>query len=466
MSSHREAPGISKDPVADNTDTYAWRTPNNTVTIITNYIPVEAPAGGPNFYEFGDDVLYEINIDNNGDGLPDVQYLFEFETRNTNPNTFLYNTGPITALNDATWNRRQKYKVTKVTWKVRNGRRRGTATVLATGVPTPPCNIGDRSTPNYETALAQKAVKKLRTGETVFCGQRAEGFWVDLGAVFNLAVLRPFQNLHLIPTAAANGVDTLAQVNTHSIAIQVPIEDLTVDKKVPTDVMSPNAVIGVWGSARRQKGSMQADHDDDSQSYRRSSAGPWMQVSRLGNPLFNEVIVPLDRKDEWNSKGPDRESDFAKYVARPELAALLPVLYPGVFPNLAAYNKDRADLLAILLTGIPSGVIPGFQNFTGTTQADELRLNVAIPPNPSPNRLGLLGGDTTGYPNGRKPTDDVVAIELRAVAGVTIPLVDPTFTPDGAASVIEDGTFPPKRTFLNVFPYLGTPYAGFDVPAA
>jgi hypothetical protein len=470
MSSHREAPGISKDPVADNTDTYAWRTSNNTVTIITNYLPVQAPAGGPNFYEFGDDVLYEINIDNNGDGLPDVQYLFEFETRNTNPNTFLYNTGPITALNDATWNRRQRYKVTKVTWKVRNGRRRGTATPLATGVPTPPCNIGPRSTPNYETALAQKAVKKLRTGETVFCGQRAEPFYVDLGSIFDLGTLRKFQDLHFIKTAPTNGVDALAQVNVHTIAIQVPISDLTIDKNVPTDVMSPKAVIGVWGSARRQKGSMQQDQDDDDRQgyrHRRRNAGPWVQVSRLGMPLFNEVIVPLARKDEWNSKGPDRDSDFAQYVKRPELAALLPVLYPnGVFPNLAAYNKDRADLVAILLTGLPPGPVPGFQNNTGTTLADELRLNVAVPPSPSPKRLGILDGDLAGFPNGRRPPDDVVTAELRAVAGFTIPLVDGSYTVDQAAKGIEDGTFPPKRIFLDVFPYLGTPYAGYDVPKA
>ena len=192
-----------------------------------------------------------------------------------------------------------------------------------------------------------------------------------------------------------------------------------------------------------------------------------MQVSRLGNPLFNEVIVPMSRKDEWNSVGPEDDRRFAKYVARPELAALLPVLYPGVFPNLAALTKDRADLLAVLLTGIPSGLIPGFQNFTGTTQADELRLNVAIPPAATPNRLGLLGGDLAGFPNGRRLTDDIVTVELRAVAGATYPLVDPTFTPDGAVSVIEDGTFNnPGRTFRDVFPYIGLPYAGYDVPAA
>jgi hypothetical protein len=247
----------------------------------------------------------------------------------------------------------------------------------------------------------------------------------------------------------------------HTIAIQVPITDLTRDGKVPTDPMSPNAVIGVWGAAYRQKATVRGRD----RGWR--DAGPWVQVSRLGNPLFNEVIVPMARKDEWNSVGPDDDRRFAKYVARPELAALLPVLYPGVFPNLAALDKDRADLLAILLTGIPSGLIPGFQNFTGSTQADELRLNVAIPPAATPNRLGLLGGDLAGFPNGRRLTDDIVTVELRAVAGATYPLVDPTFTPDGAVSVIEDGTFNnPGRTVLDVFPYIGLPYAGYDVPAA
>ena len=167
------------------------------------------------------------------------------------------------------------------------------------------------------------------------------------------------------------------------------------------------------------------------------------------------------------SKRPHQEADFEQYVNRPELAALLPVLYPGVFPNLAAYAKDRADLNAILLTGIPKEVdIPGFQNFTGSTKADMLRLNVAIPPAANPDRLGLLNGDIQGFPNGRRLTDDVVTIELRAVAGATLPLVDNTFTPDGAAGLIEDGTFPPVRQFLNKFPYIGTPYSGYDVPAA
>lgn len=465
MSSHREAPGISKDPVADNTDTYAFVTPGNTVTIITNYVPAQSPAGGPNFYEFGDDVLYEIHVDNDGDGRPDVTYRFQFETTITDTETFLYNTGPITALDSPTWNRRQSYRVTRV--DRRPGR--GGETVVASGVPCPPCNIGPRSTPTY-ASLAAAAVRTLPDGSKVFAGQRADPFFVDLGSVFDLGTLRPFQSLHLIPTANGAGVDTLSGANVHTIAIQVPVSHLTRNGAVPTDPMASGSVIGIWGAASRRKATI-LDRDDHGRirggSYGSSSAGPWVQVSRLGNPLFNEVIVPMAEKDRWNALGPDRDGEFARYVAQPELAKLLPVLYPGVFPNLAGLTADRADLAAILLTGIPAGIIPGFQNFTGTTQADVLRINVAIPPSASPNRLGLLGGDLAGFPNGRRLSDDVVTIELRAVAGVTYPLVAPGYVPDGAASIVEDGTWnAPVRTLLGSFPYVGVPYSGYEVPAA
>jgi hypothetical protein len=188
-------------------------------------------------------------------------------------------------------------------------------------------------------------------------------------------------------------------------------------------------------------------------------------VSRLGNPLFNEVIVPMGDKDFWNRAPARDDSQFSHYVKQPELAKLLPVLYPGVFPHLAAYSADRADLMAILMTGIPSGIVPNFQNYTGPTEADMLRLNVAIPPAASPNRLGLIGGDAAGYPNGRRLTDDIVTIELRAVAGATIPLVDGTYMVDGAANAIEDGTYNnPGRALLPQFPYVGTPKSGYNVP--
>ncbi len=452
MSSHREAPEISKDPVADSTDLYAWVDSPGKVTIIANYLPLEAPAGGPNFYEFGDDVIYDINIDQTGNGYPSIVYRFRFTTTVTNPHTFLYNTGPITSLTSATWNRRQTYSVSRVDSA-------GNGTVLGSNLPCPPCNIGPRSTPDY-VGLAQSAVRALPTGERVFAGQRADPFWVDLGSVFDLAALRPVQNLHLISMAATNGVNPLATSNVHSIAIQVPIGRLTATGGAVAAASSRNAVIGVWTSASRQKVRM----EDGGESV---GVGPFHQVSRLGNPLFNEVIVPMALKDRWNHVYPAFDGAFAQYVAHPELAGLLPVLYPGVFPNLAAYKKARADLEAILLTGIPSGIIPGFQNFTGMTPADMLRLNVAIPPSANPNPLGLVGGDAAGFPNGRRLTDNVVSIELLAVAGATIPLVDKSFTPDGAVAkgLVMDGSSAGANATQSTFPYIGPPYDGFDNPA-
>src|SRR5579862_434991 len=229
MSSHREAPGISTDPVADNTDTYAFVSPDDptTVTIITNYVPLESPPGGPNFFEFGDDVLYSIYVDNDGDALPEIEYQFEFTTTLQNPNTFLYNTGPISSLSDPNWNKRQQYTVSVV-----HGN--GKPSVLGSGLACPPCNVGPRSTPSY-ASLASAAVQSLPSGETVFAGQRSDGFFVDLGAIFDLGDIRPIQHLHLIPTADAASVDPLKSMNVHSIAIKVPIRMLTHDGSLPTN---------------------------------------------------------------------------------------------------------------------------------------------------------------------------------------------------------------------------------------
>ena len=220
--------------------------------------------------------------------------------------------------------------------------------------------------------------------------------------------------------------------------------------------MDAKAVLGIYASANRQKSSV-LKSDGTKSSY-----GPYAQVSRLGNPLFNEVIVPMARKDRWNRINPYGDAEFEEYVNKPELAGLLNVLYPGVFPNIAAYDKPRADLNAILLTGIPAGVVPGFQNYTGPTKADLLRLNVAVPPSASPSPYGILGGDLAGFPNGRRLTDDIVAIELRAIAGAVLPLVDPSFVPDGAASLLADGTTSDPATVLPQFPYMGTPFGGYQ----
>ncbi len=464
MSSHREAPAISQDPVADNADTYAFVSPDDptTVTIITNYVPLEGPPGGPNFFEFGDDVLYSIFIDNDGDTFPDITYQFRFRTTLQNEDTFLYNTGPIGSLTDPNWNKRQLYSVHVIhSHHKDNHERDGLGDLLGDNLACPPCNIGPRSTPNYDS-LATSAVHHIARNTTVFAGQRNDGFFVDLGAIFDLGDIRPIQNLHLIPTPAAPAVDPLKTLNIHTIAIKVPISSLTRDGSVPSDPASVKAVLGIWGGASRRKVQVRNDNGNGTMG-----SGPWVQVSRLGNPLFNEVIVPIGDKDRWNALDPVNDNQFEKYVNQPELARLLPVLYPGAFPNLATYTKNRADLHAILLTGIPSGIVPGFQNFTGPKPADMLRLNVAIPPTTSsPNALGVVGGDLAGYPNGRRVFDDVVSIELKAVAGATIPLVDPSFTPDAAVGAVSSYLTPGADRYQANFPYLGSPHDGFDTPSS
>jgi hypothetical protein len=466
MSSHREAPGISQDPAADSADTYAFVSPDDptTVTIITNYVPLQAPPGGPNFFEFGDDVLYSIFIDNNGDALPDITYQFQFNTTYQNPETFLYNTGPIGSLTDPNWNKRQLYSVSRIQapsmGNVQDHSHDGGGKVLGKNLACPPCNIGPRSTPSYD-GLASAAVHQLPTGETVFAGQRRDGFFVDLGAIFDLGDIRELNTLHLIPSPTGTSVDPLKNMNIHTIAIKIPISRLTSHGNVPTDFSKGTSVLGIWAGASRRRVVVQEQN-------RKTGSGPWTQVSRLGNPLFNEVVVPVGDKDRWNSVDPINDKNFQKYVNQPELAKLLPVLYPGEFPNLAAYSKDRADLHAILLTGIPNGIVPNFQNFTGPRPADMLRLNVAIPPTAPANvsSLGVVGGDLAGYPNGRRVFDDVVSIELKAIAGATIPLVDNSFTPDGAVAAVSSYITPAADRYQDNFPYLGAPLDGYDTPSS
>ena len=468
MSSHREAPEISKDPVADSADLYAFVSPDadHTVTIIANYVPLQLPAGGPNFYEFGDDVLYQIFVDNNGDGVADVTYQFQFSTTLADQGAndiFLYNTGQIHNLSDATWNRKQFYKVTRIDATGSH--------VIASSLACPPCNVGTNSIPNY-SALTQQAIHTVG-GSKFFAGQRADGFYVDLGSVFDLGELRPFTPDFLLAGAATNGLNSLANLNVHSIAIQVPITSLTLNGAIPSSYTASNSTIGVWTSASRQEVQVR---DGQKRAY-----GPWVQVSRLGNPLINEVIIPMGEKDKWNREVPKADKQFSSYYDHPALASLLNVLYPGVFPNLAAYTANasntRPDLDAVLLTGVPP-LFSGFQNYTGPTKADMLRLNVAIPPvDPaSANILGVVGGDNAGFPNGRRVYDDVVSIELKAVAGALLHDVVPSFTADGAAGAlfdVGDKNSEPHTvaslsayglTYSTSFPYLSDPWDGRSNP--
>ena len=465
-SSHREAPLISGDPTADNTDLYAFVSPDdpNSLTIIANYVPLQEPSGGPNFFPFDDAVRYEIHIDNNGDAKTDVRYDFRFKTRPVIKNfagipTFLYNDGPITSLTDTNWLVPQTYNVD------RNGVR------IATNVYTPPANVGPRSTPDYATTAAM-AVKTLGNGTRLFAGQRDDPFFVDLGSIFDLAGLRPFNSLHAIPLPAAAGIDGVGGFNTNSIAIRVPIQLLTKDGKLPTDANDPDAVLGIWAAASRQK------HRTFNSNGTVSASGPWQQVSRLGNPLINEVIIPRAKKDYWNTHQPYADSQFAKYYLAPEVTAVANVLYDALDTPA---TSNRADLVAVLLTGInipKSDVVPTGLQFTSTgkVQADLLRVNSGIKPNAAgacvfgvdgggtPSRLGAIDGDLCGFPNGRRLLDDVTDIELRALVegyGPTLNAVlgVPNRTPN---NLLGDGVDDNDMPFLTAFPYAPTPHAGYE----
>ncbi len=469
MSSHREAPEISKDPAADNTDVYAFVSPDkqDTVTLVANFIPFQNPDGGPNFYAFGTDVLYEIKIHNKpitkAGQLPDITYGFRFTEEYVTPDSFLYNTSTVgvnaNAAAGATYpnlNRVQTYSVTK------NGAE------LASGIPVPPCNVGIHSTPNY-TQYVPPALKSLGAEGRVFAGQRADPFYVDLGAVFDLADLRPLQFLHTGPLFPAPGVDSFQGVNVFSIVLQVPKTSLTANGLNPTDVLSANSVIGVYASASRAPATL-----NEKDGSRVPMGELTQQVSRLGDPLFNEVLIGIKHKNFWNSQSPTDDAQFLDRALNPELARELPALYPLAFRNLAYYNThniasngtqqpERNDIAAILLTGIPAGdVSPNFQNTTGAVPADLLRLNMAVPPTKNPNNLGVIAGDLQGYPNGRRLADDVATIELRALAGATLPLTERTgFKTDLAVSLVSDYSPISNGPFLPTFPYLATPSSGF-----
>jgi len=455
-SSHREAPLISQDPMADNTDLYAFRSPDrpDTVTIIANYIPLESPAGGPNFPAFDDTVLYEINIDNDGDAKEDLSYQFRFHTETRNPDSFLYNTGPIASLSDTAWNRPQTYSVTLVRHRHGNSER---SEVLGKDIPTPPDNIGPRSTPNYD-ALADAAVTTLPGGITVFAGQRDDPFFVDLGSVFDLAGLRPFNPFHVIALPAAPGRDAVARYNTHSIAIQVPIAQL---------VQAPNTTLGIYASASRQEVRvLRKDGVEDNH-------GQFVQVSRLGEPLINEAVIPLGQKDLWNRLEPQDDAQFESLYTSPEVSRLENALYGSVLTPITMTGRN--DLVAILLTGVPG------LNFTGPRKADLLRLNTALAPNPNgacyhpalglpastpPSRLGVLDGDLCGFPNGRRLADDIVDIDLRAFAEGYGPILHSVLgLPDKSPNnQLGDGVDANDKPFIAHFPYVAAPHQGYQVP--
>jgi hypothetical protein len=391
-SSHREAPLISEDPSADNTDLYAFRSPDrpDTVTIVSNWIPGEDPAAGPNYWTFSPSARYNIYIDRNGDARPDITYRFRFG-RTAGP-LFLGNTV-------------QKYTATKTV---------GGKTTVLTWAKTPPNNIGPRSTANYRD-LAAKAVVDAK-GTKVFAGQRDDAFFGDIGAIFDLLAFRKGTG------ADGGGKDFFAGYAVHSIALQIPIAEL----------QAKNSTIGVWASTERRNVTVNG-------KVKRG----WTQVSRLGNPLVNEVVVPTPFKDLWNRSAPVNDKQFAGPVVEPVLAKLMNQLY-----KVNAPEKNRDDLVAVFGTGVKG------LNFTGDTVADMLRLNYSIPVTPKDkvNRLGVIAGDNGGFPNGRRLEDDVIDIAERVMAGFL----------KGNKVELGDGVNADDVGSMGFFPYVSDPADGFS----
>jgi hypothetical protein len=397
-SSHREAPLISEDPTADNTDLYAFRSPDkpNTLTIVSNWIPGEDPAAGPNYYTFSPRARYNIKIDRTGDGKPEITYRFRF--RSKTGDLFLGNT-------------EQRYTVEKVVG--------ANSQIVARGV-TPPNNIGPRTLKNRDyRQLALSRVVNLPGGGKVFAGQRDDAFYADIGAIFDLLAIRKGTGNQ------GGGKDFFAGYAVHAIALQIPISEL--------DTKSHG--IGIWSSTDRQ----QVKVGSNGRAHMR-----WSQVSRLGNPLVNEVVTPTALKDLWNHWTPSRDKYFQRFYRTPILAKVMNQLY-----HLGVPEKNRKDLVSVLLTGVNDPKL----NYTGPTLADMLRVNLSIPVTQPDDfsRLGVLGGDLQGWPNGRRLGDDVVDIAEQAVAGALV----------GKKVPLGDGVDGPDRPRMPVFPYEADPGSGF-----
>src|SRR3954462_4133819 len=435
-SSHREAPLSSIDPTGDDTDVYAFTAPDATgaLTIVENWIPFEDPAGGPNFYRFDDRAHYYANIDNTGDGKADVRYEFVFKTHYRNKNSFLYAAPKVESINSPNLFQYQTYTITRELYK--NGKETKSK-VIARNFPVAPNNVGPKTIPNYG-AVAGQAVRGLSGGGKVFAGQRDDPFFVDLGGTFDAITIRKGTG------NAGGGKDDLAGYAVHSIVLQVPEAAVTADGRSVSAPDASNAVVGVWADTERRA------VDVSNATKKERKANTWVQISRLGNPLVNEVVIPIGKKDMFNRTTPDQDAkNYGAYVVKPELAHLINVLYPG----LNVPETNRTDIVQALLTGIPGKTQIGAH----PAAADTLKINLGVPPAANPNRFGVIAGDVAGFPNGRRLSDDVTDIELRVIAGA---LLKPE---DGGKQIpLGDGVDQNDKPFRTAFPYVALPDSGFD----
>ena len=498
--SHREAPAITEMPKVDNTDVYAFRSyePGRAayVTLIANFQPGENPGDGPNYYTMDPDAIYEIHVDNTGDGVEDLTYQFKFTNtlKNDTGKTVtvggktlpiaLRHIGPISAPNDANLGEDESYTVTQISNNRRTGGRGTVTNAAGGGFIKPFDNAGNKSVPNYPGYASQfiynAAIPGCASQGRVFAGQRAEYFAVNLGPIFDLVNFVPIEgdndpvygNGSPFPggiTQSQANQELIGKKNVTSVAIEVPIACLT---------GTGNGVIGVWSTASLP----QAKLHKPNPTYKSPAlyGGAYTQVSRLGMPLVNEVVIGLPQKDQFNASKPTQDGALADYVTNPTFPAILDVLFRGAvnatlgtsFTNLAPTNFPRNDLVATFLTGIAT-----LNQLKTVTASEMLRLNTGVTPTPrdSQHPLGVVGNDLAGFPNGRRPGDDTVDIVLRVAMGrlchpvpiagqmTDLGLCKPADAPTGLVAYT-DGAPSSATNILNAFPYLNPPLRGAPRP--
>jgi hypothetical protein len=447
-SSHREAPLIANDPQLDNTDLYAWMDPANPgmLNIASIYYPLEMPAGFPNGFTFADSGLYTINVDRDGDGKADLSYGFRFTTTIRNQQTFYSNVTladdlAITSADDPDLNIVQTYDVVvseSSRLPLREGR--GTKLILDDAF-TSPNNVGPATHGGMNFAdIMQTAVNSVDGEGTFWAGQVDDPFFADLGALWDLAQLRTITGNN-----GGAGIDALADFNAQAIVMQIPVARVIGSHEPLTGMDDPRAAVGVWASNYRQITQVlrntiknpRAEHRFDTYEENQPFyAGTWVQVSRLGMPLSNEVIILLAEKDRWNRTLPQADAYFEDYYLNSHLAVLLNALFqtPGATTN-------RVDLSTIFLTGIP-GLTMVADSADKAVKSDMLRINLAVP--------------DSEFPNGRDLDDDIVDIELSVVG-----LSDGTLS-GLVTSGISDGVNANDVPFQPVFPFVGVPHDGFS----
>jgi hypothetical protein len=491
-SSHREAPGSSLDPTGDWTDVYFF-TPNdhpNKAVVIGNVIPFEDPAGGPLFYSLDPNAHYYLNFDNTGDGRYDIRYRFTIHDKiDQRTRLALGQSGQVTSVDDPDLLLRQTYDVTRLEYD-RHGHLTDSDRV-GSNLPVAPSNIGPKTMPDYQS-LVDQSVRSLDGGGKVFVGQRDDPFFIDLGVTFDLI------NFRDNTTGNAGGYkDDLAGYAVHSFVLELPDDSLlpqgnAVHKnkrhghgkhghhnghgkghghgnahkghshghkgkhgqgskhehgnrhRGVANGSAPAPVVGVWASTERRKLQVSGGRD-------RSGHGPWVQVNRLGNPLINELFVPISRKDEFNRTPPSEDGKrFGQYALEPELVKAI----NGLF-NLGCPETNRTDIVQALFTGIPGLTQIGDH----PAAADTLKLNLGVPPtDPSQaSRFGVIGGDLAGLPDGRRLSDDAVDIYLRVACGFLVPE-----SQGGKKLPLGDGVDANDKPFLSSFPYAAAPTSGFD----